>query len=96
MKKNLLRGIITATLLTVSLAAFSNPVDVNSAKEIGKKFLTNSVKAFAGVIRNFFTYPFRHFIQAAKPAIGAHHAQKLFVFTTNPVKAVLEGTGIVI
>ena len=79
MKKNLLRGIITATLLTVSLAAFSNPVDVNSAKEIGKKFLTNSVKAFAGKTDIECTLEYTLFNDSNEPVLYVFNVDNGFV-----------------
>jgi hypothetical protein len=79
MKKNLLRGILTATLLTVSLAAFSNPVDVNSAKEIGKKFLINSVKAFAGKTDIECTLEYTLFNESNEPVLYVFNVDNGFV-----------------
>ena len=54
MKKNLtIKNVLLVILLTLSFTAFSNPVDVNTAQQIGKNFLKHSVSTYANMRSDF-------------------------------------------
>ena len=75
MKKFLLKSLMFAMVLSATFTLRANPVDVNTAERIGKKFLENSVNYFSGKSNMDCSHVYTMYNEQGEPV--------LYVFNTD-------------